>query len=437
MEKTDIAKDASLIPSFLTGVYLGINAISDSYLIVEGTDCVENNKIETICPSHDIYSTLLISGGISRIISTRSSIKEIIYGRNENFIKIFQDLTFYNPGIIFISSLPIYTIIGKDYLKTINAIRKLSYNKIIDVFPNSVNLDYLDGYSLVLEKLALNIEFKKVSNDKKKIGIVGYFFDRNEGEHKGNIKEIKRLLSKLGLEVVSIWLDGNKFEELLKIQEAGIIISLPYARNAAKIIANKIGAQLVETDLPFGFYQTAKWIETIGSACSIDKKKIQKIINNELQYSYEICHIPINSVIAGKLVCFTGDPYIARSFLVFAKEIGMIVRGVFCTTLTLKDTNVPNQNCLYNPIIKFNTSKMEYEKIIENLHNDKECDLLISNSLGLRLKTKNLSILEFGYPSYNTHFLVEKPFLGFTGAINMIERIFNAIHCKEITNFYF
>lgn len=141
---------------------------------------------------------------------------------------------------------------------------------------------WLDGYSDLLFSLAKNIPTNDVPERKKtNIAIVGNLFDRNEGDCIGNVEELKNICTQLGLDVVSIWLDGGNYEDVLRANEAGTILSLPYGRKAAKMLAKRLDADLLELDVPFGIQNTISFIQKLGTHFGKSEAGIQAIVTNE------------------------------------------------------------------------------------------------------------------------------------------------------------
>jgi len=233
--------DRRASPSFLMGLYLAVNAVSDAYAVVDGTDCVVR-KAECIYAAHDLFSTLLDCRGDSRVLHTCAHAREILAGDSSAMEQKARDLCG-RAGVVLLSSLPVMAMTGRDYGKVAGLLRGQSRTRVVNVSTNALDCDYLDGYALALEKIAEDMVLKKGAGKRKKIALVGHFMDRTEGDHLGNIAELGRLLSGLGLELVSTWPDGRAYSGLKGVERASVIVSLPYARAAAAILARKTGAR--------------------------------------------------------------------------------------------------------------------------------------------------------------------------------------------------
>ena len=420
--KPDLSERAT--PSFLTGLYLFANAVSDCCVVVDGTDCV-TRKAETVYAAHDLCSTLLDCRGNSRVLHTGAHAREILRGSSDAVSAAAGSLRFRpDTGVILVSSLPVMTMTGRDYSRVVLDLKAAGGAGVVDVSANSIDLDFLDGYALALRRIALEMPLKRSRGSRRKVGIVGYFMDRNEGDHRGNLEELSRLLSHLGIEVVSVWLCGGKYAGLGRIEEAGVIVGLPYGTEAARIVAGKTGAEILELGLPLGFSATAAWLKKIGAACGVSEGRISAFIGAELSNAYKLSRMAVGSLLAGRRVCFTGDPYLAEAFCGFAAELGMLVRGLFLSCSKRNAEAVSNR---FSDKVRLADFRLgEYAGLISGLFSSNDCELLVSNSIGRRSVVRRFPGVEFGFPSYRHHSLAAFPFLGFSGAVNLIERCFNA-----------
>jgi nitrogenase molybdenum-iron protein alpha/beta subunit len=294
----------------------------------------------------------------------------------------------------------------------------------VNVSANPLDCDFLDGYGLALEKIAEDMVLKKGAGERKKIALVGHLMDRTEGDHAGNLLELARLLSLLGIELVCAWPDGREYLGLKKIEKASVIVSLPYARKAAAILARKTGAALLPLGIPLGLGGSAVWLRDAAEACGVSGKTASAVLGRELAEAHCLARMAVGGGLAGKKIWFTGDPYLGEAVCAFACELGMGVAGV-CLSCAGGKWGEAEKIFPGRPILR-DFRVREYSNAVQNLFSRGDCDLLISNSIGRRSGLLKLAGLDFGFPSYRYHALLSAPFLGFKGAVNLIERWFNA-----------
>lgn len=422
-KKADIVDNGEkAAPSFLTGLYIAVNAVSDAYAVVDGTDCVVR-KAECLYASHDLFSTLLDCRGAGRVLHTGAHAKEILAGDSSGMELTVRELCG-RAGVILLSSLPVMAMTGRDYNKLAGIFRGQSRTRVVNASVNSIDCDFLDGYSLALEKIAEDIALKKGAGKRKKIALVGHLMDRTEGDHTGNLRELGRMLSLLGIELVCAWPDGREYSRLKKIERASVIVALPYARGAAAILARKTGAALLPLGIPLGLGSSAAWLRAVAEASGVSPKTASAVLGRELASAHSLARMAVGGGLAGKKICFTGDPYLGEAVCAFAGELGMAVAGVCLSCAGGKWAEV--EKVFPGRLILRDFRDREYSDAVRNLFARGDCDLLISNSIGRRSGLRSLPGLDFGFPSYRYHALLSAPFLGFKGAVNLIERWFNA-----------
>ena len=158
------------------------------------------------------------------------------------------------------------------------------------------------------------------------VAVVGHLMDRNEGDHLANIAEMQRMLQSLSLETVSVWLSGQDCSDLRRVEEADIIVSLPYGRAAARRLAKRTGARLVETELPFGLPKTVRFMRDVGAAAGKDREA-EAFIDAELSRVVPRLKWIIPQYFLNRRTGFMGDPYLLGGFRDIAEDLGMKVEG--------------------------------------------------------------------------------------------------------------
>nr|MDD3720118.1 nitrogenase component 1 [Candidatus Gracilibacteria bacterium] len=399
--------------SYLTGVLLGINAIQDAYLWVDSPDCFFM-KVDNIELNHDLNSTLRKPNGEHRILSTISDVDNVIDNRNSSFVKTLSNMASKDyTNLIFVSSMPMSQVVGADYDGLINIVREeFPQKNIFNVPSRSMTDCWLEGYSDLLFSLSKNIDISGSNPGVNKVAIVGNMFDRNEGDCKGNVIELKNIFESLGIKVVSVWLEGGNFDEILKVKEASTIISLPYGRKAAKKIANRLGIDLLELDIPFGLNKTIAFINKVGEYFNLEKEKIEGFIKKELiENGIGIIKHVVREEFIGKKISYYGDPFLIDGIIDFSNTLGLEILEIYI-----------------NGSEKHIKNNLEYKVISEvcggNFSND--IDLIIS----IRNNGVNIydgKILEFSFPSYFYHVFTNNPYYGIKGGMNFINRIYNKI----------
>jgi nitrogenase molybdenum-cofactor synthesis protein NifE len=407
--------------SYLTGIFLAVNALKNSYMLVDAPNCCYQ-KIEYIDKNHDLFSELFFNyWGHPRIANTESTPLNIASDNTKKIENMLVNIGAYKGSeVVFLASMPLTSITGIQYDLIVRKAQKKCRTTIIELPAKNARYDWLTGYADVLIALAKKVKLKKGLRSKNKVAIIGYLFDRNEGDHLGNVQEMKKLLRSLSLQLVSTWLAGTAYNDLGKVQHAEFIISLPYGREAAEILAKRTGAKLIYTELPFGLNNTKKWIEKIlkGTGCKKQKN------NNE----QEMLHL--KEVIAGfkkkqkksNKYSVIIDAGFSEVFLEGLSEIGCKVAAVIEIGDGAKNAGKNNIRVLKNP---------NYE-IIESTR-FQASDIGIGNSLGKPF-FEGKPYIQFGFPTPGYHCFTMKPYLGYKGFINFINRLENIIDSGVFVN---
>lgn len=409
---------------------MAINAISDAYLLVDAPDCA-NPKILYIQGNHDMNSTLSSVSGHHRVANTDLHPTDMIASREDSIEEtLLRMAKFRTASVLFFTSMPMATITGVDYDRLVISVAGKTGKQIVHVPGKSLSGDWLDGYSEALCQLAKGIDLSNASPDSSKVAIVGYLMDRNEEDHRANIRELKKLLRALGIDVCTIWLNGGKFDNLARVKEAGAIISLPYGRKAATILARKLQIPIIETELPFGIRPTISWLEKIS--CALGKQdKLQALIDTELDVIIPRLEWIVQFYFLHRKIIFMGDPHLYKGLLDMAEELGMEISLAIltCRRGHLKTMHSDPDGCQ----LLFEPKMNEMHSIVSTLLEEKNIHLVVgcSDAKGLQVEG---AYIEFGYPSFFTHFLYDRPFLGFNGALSFIEKMANSMRLSEARN---
>jgi len=406
------------------GIYLAANAVSDSCVVMDGANCVMP-KIDFLAGNHDLYSTLLSPDGEHRIICTMAA----PLPQKENPEKQLSAFLAGVAGsgcfsVVMLTGLPFLKLAGMDHEGIAAGIK--SGCAVVDVPQGSLERDWLDGYALALEALARALPLKKIKKRRRSVALAGYFFDRNEGDHAANIKELRRLLKLCGLDLVCVFPSGGSFGELSRALEAEVIVSLPYGRKAAERLAGRSGARLVETGLPLGLKGTSGWLKAVCAAAGIKGELPPAIRKLERKTAAAIS--PSLSALVHRSLVYAGDPYLFAGLSSYAAELGMSIPLALIDSFQkpLGTGKVPG-GLLFSP------DSADASAAVRGLSGFSKPALLAGNSFALSEGfSDNLPFLELGFPSYGHHCLADEPFFGYAGALSLAGRLLNGISGPKI-----
>ncbi len=387
---------SSLELPFLNGAFIAIDAIDGAYIIIDGPYCVFMKAEMQYC--HNIHSRLLPRFGHHRVVHTadasaREEVQSLMTDRVSRVDDVFSQVcSLPDAKIVFSTSFDFHELVNFPLREIARRHAKSRGPLLCHVPSRSLAGTWLDGYALTCKALAEGVDLRPGRGRKDAVAIVGYFRDRDEPDHAGNLRELRRLLAALGLRVVSIWLDGGGRAELEAAERAGLVISFPYARAAARIVARRIKAPLCEVDLPLGLSGTGKFLSKVASrtGCS---SKAKKLIAKESFSAVRDTEAHVLRLIAGRRVLvLQNDPHLEARLRELCVELGMLVSEL--SEVRALDASDSTRVLYFMPT-----------------------SISISNSL---------AHVPMGYPNYLEHPVTERPFLGYAGFRQIVDRVATA-----------
>ncbi len=407
---------------FMTGVFLAVNAIRDLHLLVEGPDCI-HIKTQFLQGNHDWLSTLTSVSGFHRIANTALH-PDQMSGSRENAVRERLQTIASHPTVpaVALTSMPMAFVTGADYERLTAEVAEATGKPILHVPGRSLSRDWLDGYGEVLHALAGQLELRRGKSQPDHVAIVGYLFDRNEGDHTANLGELERILTGLGLNLVSVWLGGQRSSELAAVETASTIISLPYGRRAARTLARRLDARVIETSLPFGLPATEAWVRQLGTALG-RQDQAAAVIDRELGRVIPKLEWVIPYVFQNLRVGYVGDPHLLPGLLSYLRVLGASLELAVITNRSAHTCELPAEIAELDLLVEPKISTLG--KFLGDRLGRGSVDLLVGSDLG-NLNCPVASY-ELGFPSPTRHALFDRPFLGFGGALALADSLANAM----------
>lgn len=433
---------------YMHGVYMATNAVSDALLLVDGPNC-SFFKTEHVFGAHDWRSTLLDVSGRQRVVNTDLHPDKVITGHDERFCATLARLV-EDPdaGVVLSCALPMAALTGIEYDRLIEQVLEdaASPRPVVQVPERSLSRDWLQGYAATLQAIAKDIVLAESEPAPTRVAIVGHLMDRLEDDQRANVEELGRLMQGIGLELCSLWLDGGRYEELAQVARAGLIVSLPYGRQAARTLARRLDVPLVEAELPFGPEATRRFLDTVATAAGREGEAERFAVweLRELARRWEWL-VPKRTM--HREIGFMGDPHHMAGLSELAALLGMSVRLLVAYSAEIKELPPPEPDGWPAPIHwEPRDSKVLSDAILKPA-GGRALDLLIGNFqalhhvLGISEHVDPHTIvkigalprtLEFGFPSRSYHALFDAPFLGFMGARAFVSRVADVLGDRGI-----
>jgi len=145
------------------------------------------------------------------------------------------------------------------------------------------------GYDLVMSGLVKKYITKQSNKKALKVNILG-IVPALDIFWEGNLKEIKRLLTRLGLEANTFFGEGETLADIKNSGDASlnIVLSDVYGIQTAQVFEELHDIPYITTDLPIGAHATEAFLKKVAAKLNIKADVTNEVIKNEkkLFYSY-------------------------------------------------------------------------------------------------------------------------------------------------------
>ena len=388
-------------------------------------------KAQFVQGNHDLLSTLTSVSGHHRISCTRIHPAHLIRRREEPLAETLATVAGHREvGGVWLVPMPMAALIGADYGRLARDVSARTGKRVLSLPCKSLSGDWLAGYDESLLALARDLDPAGRQPRPDRVAIVGHLFDRNEADQLANVAELTRLLEALGLTVTSVWLSGQAWADLGAVRDAATIIALPYARRAAGHIAHVTGAQLVDAGLPLGLDGTASWLRKVADATG-RQGQAEHTIRSEFEVIIPRLEWLVPHVLHGKRVGFIGDPHFALAFVMLLREVGATPAFVVATSRRAMARGLDAALGDEVPVLVWPTQRA-LASFVAREASATAVDLVVTNAFGWPA-TRGLPALELGFPSFFRHALFERPFLGFRGALALLDDLATTLRTAEAT----
>lgn len=419
------------IISSSVGVTMVVNALRDAFLLVDGPDCVYMRN-QYLQGNHDLNSSLTNVSGRHRVSHTNLEPTGVALSREEELVERLSAIAADpHAECTLLTPMPLASVLGIDYERLCREAATRTQSEVVYVPGKSLSDDWLGGYGESLHALARSLDgldrHDGTSRRRDAVAVVGLLFDRNEEDCRGNVRELERLLQAMGLDLVSLWLDGGDIARLKKVTEAETIISLPYGRRAARVLSRRLGAKLVEVELPFGFDATERWLRDLGRQTGREDEA-EVVIEEELREAVPKLEWLVPTIFEGRRFGYLGDPHLFPGFAETVRLVGGELSFAVITNVAhhIEEIAMQALDSLEAVLIEPRTESLL--SFVRDQLEARDVDCVVSNSACADLAPfGRQAMVEFGFPCYNTHALIDRPFLGFRGALSFFEAIANTM----------
>ncbi|HRV18589.1 MAG TPA: nitrogenase component 1 [Myxococcota bacterium] len=402
-----IVDKQSLTIPFTGGLYLAVNGIKGSRLIMDGPTCAFY-KAEFIQGNHQIVADLQRHASPHRIIHSELDVHRVIVA-DEALVTSKFDVALSDPEteILFFSAMTFAVIIGRDLERIMGVNTSRPEVPRVLVQPAQLGGDWIGGYGDTLAAIARTIELGgEETGGGDRVGIVGNLFLRHEGDGFADVAELERMVAALGASTSSIWLSGGTLKDLENIADSDLLVALPYGQEAAKILGERLNIPVIYLPLPFSWTHTERFINGLAEALDRPDQAKQFIDLEKRRWAAELLFRAEQDLLGTNWIVID-DPVRMEGWQEIAHDVGahLLVAGL--------TTNATGNETVH-----------AMPTLLETVTNE-HIDVFVSNSVAANL-IRNIPepkpvLAEFGYPCFGRHPIAPLPSFGFPGALATIE----------------
>jgi len=318
---------------------------------------------------------------------------------------------------------------------------------VIGVHTPSFRGNSYAGYDILFSGLVREYITKQKEKKANKVNVLG-IIPAFDVFWEGNLKEIKRLLARLGLEVNTFFGEGETLEDIKNAGNASlnIVISEVYGEQTARVFEEVHGIPFINTELPIGAHATEDFLNKVSKKLNIGKQVTDAVIKDEkkLFYSYlERLADIYNDADLQRYAIVVGDYNYAPAITKFlSDELGWLPELTVVTDSpedSLKEkilSSLDNMKSGLKANVKFDTNTASVKKYISSIwprnHNDRYYDsmtpaYIIGSAFERDLAAElNSPLLTAAYPVTN-RIVLNKAYAGINGGLSLTEDILSTL----------
>lgn len=434
----------SLDQGQFTGTFIAVHAVRDGFLMMHcGVGC--KHKATTQLTEHDYGRSAEHEGW------TEVGDAELIEGsahRIGPYIRSWYDRM--KPGLIIANSVTFLDLTGDDTRHTVDEAGANIPCPVHFVRVPGFEGDLFSGYAAVVLAVARGLDWTVDAGPPTDVTIAGYFFDRYEGDHLGNLTQLNSLLKSIGCSLKATLFSGSQYAELTRAPEAGTVLAFPLMHPHLRRLKRWTKRTPVPTQLPMGIEGTSHWLRTVASASGRDMAQTEVAIIRQRKRTKARLKMS-RMVLSGLRVAVFADLPHAVGLLHILRDLGCtpVVVGIRGHTLggheALREAAEESGARLDSDTAVFeNPSIHRVRSEMERLLTERKVDALIGSSTDINaVSTLDPSrfirmdpsgtwtgsgpkIIEFGFPCRDHHVVSSSPTMGFAGVLSWADRIINA-----------
>lgn len=260
----------------LTGAAMAIHAIPDAFLLKHtGVGC--KHKTVTQFGTHDWGRGLAAHEGWTEVGD-----KSLIAGSGGRLAPYARSsYERHKPAIMAVSSVTFLDLAGDDFADLVRGLDAELASEVMLLKVPGFEGDLYSGYLSTMLEVLKRVDWSQPPTRKQEVALMGYLWDRYEGDHQGNLQQLGALLKGIGLELGPVWLSGVPWADLQRAAGSGVLMQLPYAAPKAKALKRLTKRELTPAELPLGLRATAAFLHATARAAGVPEGRVDAFVRRQ------------------------------------------------------------------------------------------------------------------------------------------------------------
>ena len=357
-----------------------------------------------------------------RIVSSGFRAQDMVYGaegRLAGTIRLCYDN--FKPSLIATLNCSAPVIMGDDVEGVVHAMKKEIPAEIITLSTGGYEGPAWIGYEEALAELTRYMVLGETESGK--VNLIG--FKQDDVKAYADLLEIERMLSSQGIMVNSV-LTNSSFEEIKNAPKASLNIVLGGdGLESAEAMQEKFDMPYTVVPYPFGLNNSIEFLESVAKGLNrevnqefiaAEKDRIKERIERIFLFLQGIYDMSVAVVGDG------GRAYDLAKFL--SDELCLNVKVLAITSRNHISLDKTKTNDDYFETLLIEPDRFEMNEEIKS----KEVEMIFGSSMEKKLAWElGVPLLRSFYPVIDAISISDVPYAGFTGTIQLTEKIINAV----------
>lgn len=220
--------------------------------------------------------------GGQALSSTNTSERDIVFGGEERLNEQIENTIKLMEGeLYFVLTGCMVEMIGDNIFNSVSRFAGREV-PVIGAETGGFHGNFFKGYETVLKTLFRDFVVKQAEKDPRVVNIWG-IVPVQDVFWKGNINELKALVSKLGYQVNTFFGDGETLDNLRYSAAASlnIVVSDTFGVEAAQVFEEVHGVPYITVPFPIGDHGSARFLRQVAQALGLAEAFADKVIAEE------------------------------------------------------------------------------------------------------------------------------------------------------------